>query len=46
MFGLSAIVVLPVGHAGLIEGHEVNLARGTTLGGGKEHFVVPLTQEL
>ncbi len=43
---LSVILVLPVGHAGFVEGHEVNLARGTTLGGRKENFVVPLTQEL
>lgn len=37
---------LPVGHAGLVEGHEVDLAGGAALGRGEEHLVVALAEEL
>jgi len=39
-------VGLPVGHAGFVECHKVDLTRGTALRRREEHLVVSLAQEL
>jgi len=41
-----AYKLLPVSHARLIEGHEIDLTGGTALGGAEKDLVVPLAQEL
>jgi hypothetical protein len=38
--------LLPVGHAGLVQGHEIDLATGTAFGARKEYFVVTFAQKL
>lgn len=37
---------LPVGHPGLVERHEVDLTRRTSLGAGEENLIISLAQEL
>lgn len=46
MNGATKRCQLPVGHARLVQGHEVDLAGGAALGAGEEHLVVALAEEL
>ena len=36
----------PIGHTRLVERHEIDLARGSTLGRGEKYLIVALAQEL
>ena len=36
----------PIGHPGLVERHEVDLARGSALGRGEKYLIIALAQKL